>query len=44
MRESGGLYGTGILFQEPNPTRSRPHDLVGLCKTTVDIYVYIEPN
>ena len=25
-----GLYGTGILFQEPNPTGSRPSDLVGL--------------
>ena len=27
-----GLYGTGILFEEPNPTGSRPRDLIGLCK------------
>ena len=25
-----GLYGTGILFEEPNPTGSRPRDLIGL--------------
>ena len=25
-----GLYGTGILFEEPNPTGSRPSDLIGL--------------
>ena len=32
------LYGTGILFEESNPTRSRPRDLIGsnigLCKRT----------
>ena len=28
------LYGTGILFEEPNPTGSRPRDLIGLCKRT----------
>ena len=25
-----GLYVTGILFEEPNPTGSRPRDLIGL--------------
>ena len=25
-------YGTGILFEEPNPTGSRPRDLIGLYK------------
>ena len=29
-RERGG---TGILFEEPNPTGSRPRDLIGLCRT-----------
>ena len=24
--------GTGILIEEPNPTGSRPSDLIGLCK------------
>ena len=24
--------GTGILFEEPNPTGSRPSDLIGLCR------------
>ena len=24
------LYGTGILFEEPKPNRSRPRDLIGL--------------
>ena len=24
--------GTGILFTEPNPTGSRPSDLIGLCR------------
>ena len=24
------MYGTGILFEEPNPTGSRPSDLIGL--------------
>ena len=27
-----GLYGTGILFEDPNPTGSRPSDLIGLCR------------
>ena len=27
-------YGTGISFEEPNPTGSRPSDLIGLHKTT----------
>ena len=27
-----GMYGTGILFEEPNPTGSRPRDLIGLYK------------
>ena len=27
-----GLYGTGILSEEPNPTGSRPRDLIGLYK------------
>ena len=26
------MYGTGILFEEPNPTGSRPRDLIGLYK------------
>ena len=26
------LYGTGILFEEPKPNRSRPRDLIGLYK------------
>ena len=26
----------GISFNEPNPTRSRPSDLIGLCKLTQD--------
>ena len=26
------MYGTGILFEEPNPTGSRPSDLIGLYK------------
>ena len=26
--------GTGILFKEPNPTGSRPRDLIGLCMPT----------
>ena len=26
------MYGTGILFEEPNPTGSRPRDLIGLCE------------
>ena len=29
-RENVGLYGTGFLFEEPNPTGSRPRDLTGL--------------
>ena len=24
------MYGTGVLFEEPNPTGSRPSDLIGL--------------
>ena len=24
--------GTGFLFEEPNPTGSRPRDLIGLCR------------
>ena len=27
-----GWHGTGILFEEPNPTGSRPRDLIGLYK------------
>ena len=27
-RENVGSYGTGILFEEPNPTGSRPRDLM----------------
>ena len=27
-----GELGTGILFEEPNPTGSRPSDLIGLYK------------
>ena len=30
MRENAGVYGTGILVEEPNPTGSRPSDLIGL--------------
>jgi len=30
LREKDGLYGTGILFEEPNPTGSSPRDLIGL--------------
>ena len=30
----GERGGTGILFEEPNPTVSRPRDLIGLCRTT----------
>ena len=26
------MYGTGILFEEPNPTGSRPRDLIGFYK------------
>ena len=29
-RENDGLYGTDVLFEEPNPTGSRPRDLIGL--------------
>ena len=29
-RETMGFTGTGILFEEPNPTGSRPRDLIGL--------------
>ena len=32
LLEDDGLYGTGILFEEPNNTGSRPRDLIGLCK------------
>ena len=32
--ENIGLYGTGNLFEEPNPTGSRPSELIGLCETT----------
>ena len=32
VREKGGFYGTGIVFEEPNPTGSRPSDLIGLYK------------
>ena len=30
--ENVGLYGTGILFEEPNPTGSRSSDRIGLNK------------
>ena len=33
-RGNVGLYRTGILFEEPNPTGSRSRDLPGLHKTT----------
>ena len=34
--QTGGVArcGTGILYGEPNPTGSRPRDLIGLCKPT----------
>ena len=34
--QTGGVArcGTGILYEEPNPTGSRPRDLIGLCKPT----------
>ena len=31
-KKDDGLYGTGISFEEPNPTGSRPRDLIGLYK------------
>ena len=31
-----GLYGTGIIFEEPNPTGSRQSDLIGLSRTAPD--------
>ena len=31
-RETMDFAGTGILIEEPNPTGSRPSDLIGLCK------------
>ena len=31
-KENIGLYGTGILFEEPYPTGSRQRDLIGLYK------------
>ena len=31
-KKDAGLYGTGISFEEPNPTGSRPRDLIGLYK------------
>ena len=32
LRESNDGFCTGLLFEEPNPTRSRPRDLIGLYK------------
>ena len=29
-KRGGATGGTGILFEEPNPTGSRPRDLIGL--------------
>ena len=33
-RESERELWLGILFEEPNPTGSRPRDLIGLCRPT----------
>ena len=34
----------GILFEELNPTGSRPSDLIGLCKpTTAPPHVFLDP-
>ena len=33
-----GLYGTGVLFEEPNPTGSRPRDLQGLMRDKGGFY------
>ena len=33
-----GLYGTGVLFEEPNPTGSRPRDLQGLMREKGGFY------
>ena len=33
-RENDGVYGTGISFEEPNLTGSRPRDMSGLSKPT----------
>ena len=31
-RERERELGTGFLFEEPNPTGSRPSDLIGFCE------------